>query len=182
MGAMMTLQIALDLHEQIASAAPVAGSRYWGYSRVPDSAVPLLDVHGYNDDTIPANTTRYPGPRGAVVSHDLFYYHSVADNTRAFAKASGCAMHGNLKYATPFDGVRGFTCNMPFGHCAAGPVVQCVGEWGHTWPLYNERPLAYAELVISFFEATPRNKGTGAAVVNDRKISGDDNGNHTLYA
>ena len=165
MGAMMTLQAALDLHEQVASAAPVAGSRYWGYSRPPGSAVPLLDVHGYSDTTIPANATRYPGPRGAAVSHDLFYYHPVADNTKAFARASGCAMRGNTKYRTPFDGRDGLTCNEPHGACAAGPVVQCVGDWGHTWPLHNTHRTAYAEIVIDFFESTPRNKGNTLTTV-----------------
>ena len=40
MGGQMVLQTALDLAPQIASIAPVAGARYWGYMRSPASPIP----------------------------------------------------------------------------------------------------------------------------------------------
>ncbi len=37
--------------------------------------------------------------------------------------------------------------------------MQCVGEWGHTWPLETSQPLAFAQIAIEFFEAHSRVRG-----------------------
>ena len=71
----------------------------------------------------------------------------------------------STKYRTPPGSRDGLACNEPHGACAAGPVVQCVGNWGHTWPLHNTHHTAYAEIVIDFFESTPRNKGNTLTTV-----------------
>jgi hypothetical protein len=55
--------------------------------------------------------------------------------TAAFAEANGCDFGGNLPRPTRWDGFREFSCNRPHGDCGASAVVQCVGRWGHTWPL-----------------------------------------------
>ena len=62
--------------------------------------------------------------------------------TAAFAEANGCDFGGNLPRPTRWDGFREFSCNRPHGDCGASAVVQCVGRWGHTWPLHNTHPFA----------------------------------------
>jgi len=157
-GGLMAYQTALDLPDLIASVAPIAGSRVWGYNRPPRSAVSLLDVHGYEDTYVPANASNGLGgaPTGAATSHDYFYYHEVPHVTHAFARAAGCDFGANLPFRTKFDGLRGFVCNQPHGRCAGAAVVQCVGNWAHTWPLHHAHPHAYADLVFDFFRSHPR--------------------------
>ncbi|KAH8067045.1 esterase [Aureococcus anophagefferens] len=63
-GGMMAYQAALDNHAQIASVAPVAGSRFVGFNEAPASPVAVLSSHGYADWTIPANASNgEPGPK-----------------------------------------------------------------------------------------------------------------------
>lgn len=94
--------------------------------------------------------------------HLDFYYHEVPHVTRAFAHAAGCDFAANLPFHTKFDGLHGFACNQPHGRCAGTAVVQCVGKWGHTWPLHRAHPHAYADLVFSFFRAHPRARPVGS--------------------
>lgn len=155
-GGMMTYQTAMDLSPLLASAAPIAGSRIYGFNAPPRSPVSLLEVHGYKDQTVPANASNGlgGGPPGAAVSEDHFFYTETPYITRAFATAAGCA-GPNRPYPTQFDGIAGFQCNTPHGACGARSVVQCTGDWGHTWPLHVLRPFAYARLVLGFFAAHP---------------------------
>ena len=158
----MVYDTALKLHDQIASIAPIAGSRFLGYNREPESPISLLDTHGHADQYIPANVSNGEGggPRGSTVSEDQFYYETVPNITRLFAQANSC--NGpNQNYPTVFDTIREFSCNRPHGRCRAAnasevDVVQCVGDWGHTWPLHTTHPTAYAELAIDFFETHPK--------------------------
>lgn len=181
-GALMVYQLALDLAGRVASVAPVAGSRFLGYNRQPAAPVALLDIHGYADIYVPANasaravttttnvskplkhrtivtttvvtTAVLTGPAGSIASEDDFYYTPLANLTAAYAAANGCA-GANLPRPTRWDGARAFSCNRPHGECGASAVVQCAGDWGHTWPLHEVDPLAYAELVLRFFDEHP---------------------------
>jgi poly(3-hydroxybutyrate) depolymerase len=134
----------------------MAGSRIYGFNISPRSPISLLEVHGYNDQTVPANASNGMGggPPGASVSDDHFYYTEIPHVTRVFADAAGCA-GPNRPYPTPFDRLNGFQCNTPHGACGERSVIQCTGGWGHTWPLHVARPLAYARLVLDFFSAHP---------------------------
>ena len=157
-GGLMVYQTVLDFSDVFASAAPVAGSRIFGFNRPPKHAISLLDIHGLDDTYVPANASNGFGgtPAGATLSHDRFLYHEVPHITAAFARAATCD-GGNAAFPTNFDGVREFACNRPHGGCAGGAsVVQCVGRWGHTWPLHNTHPFAYADLVLNFFDAHPK--------------------------
>ena len=46
-GGMMAYQVALDHSDQVASIAPVAGSRFFGFNRAPAHPVAVLSSHGY---------------------------------------------------------------------------------------------------------------------------------------
>merc|ERR1712079_986828 len=82
-----------------------------------------------------------PGPHGSARSEDEFYYTPVPQILRNFAQTAGCKGN-NVPYPNPkYDGDRGFGCNRPFGSCVSGAeVVQCTGEWAHTWPLTHMHP------------------------------------------
>ena len=155
-GGMMTYQVALDFGDVVGSVAPIAGSRIYGFNKLPRVPISLLEVHGYDDDTVPANASNGlgGGPPGSSVSNDHFFYTEVPYILGAFAVAAGCT-GPNMPFPTRFDGIRGFQCNMPRGACGAHSIVQCTGKWGHTWPLHLTRPFAYAGLVLDFFAAHP---------------------------
>jgi len=164
-GGLMAYQTALDLSDAVASVVPVAGSRIWGYARGPEHSVSLMDWHGFDDTTVPANRSNGVGgaPLGATASDDHFYYHQTAQLTTAFAAAAQCDERGNLNYATRWDNYRGLSCNRPHGRCGAADVVQCVGHWGHTWPLHETHPMAYAALTLDFMTAHPKVRPAGAS-------------------
>ena len=154
-GGMMAYQAALDNHAQIASVAPVAGSRFVGFNEAPASPVAVLSSHGYADWTIPANASNGepgPKPRGVAESSDHFFYVEEPDILRKFSR--NCDGR-TAKYATKYDGARELQCVRPFGKCESD-IVMCVGQWGHTWPLHKEYPEAWASLALDFFAATKR--------------------------
>lgn len=164
-GALMVYQVALDLSHRIASIAPIAGSRILGYNFAPTHPVSVLDSHGLSDIYVPANATSTyrsdwpkPGPHGSARSEDEFYYTPTPQVLNMFAKTAECSFNENLPYPQPkVGGIRGFSCNMLYGKCASGAdIVQCTGEWGHTWPLTHTHPFAYAEITIDFFLAHPK--------------------------
>mmetsp|Transcript_34566 Transcript_34566/g.114498 ORF Transcript_34566/g.114498 Transcript_34566/m.114498 type:complete len:331 (-) Transcript_34566:87-1079(-) len=178
-GGLMAYQAALDFSDLVASAAPVAGSRIWGYNRAPRHPVSLLDLHGFDDVYVPANASNGFGgaPDGATTSHDRFFYHEVPAITRQFARAAGCNLTANRPHPTKFDGLRRLSCNEPHGACASGAsVVQCVGEWGHTWPLHHLHPFAYADLVLGFFSRHPKARGVHGAAFPPAWLLGEDAG------
>jgi poly(3-hydroxybutyrate) depolymerase len=159
-GAIMTYSLPHRIHNKIASIAPACGSNFLGYNTQINSSIAMLDMHGFTDIYVPANISggRFPGPRGSVVSDDYFYYTPTENITKVYANANKCDFSGNLVYKTKWDGMNNFSCNRPHGNCARGDVVQCTGNWGHTWPLHDSHPQAYAELIVQFFEENPRRK------------------------
>ena len=191
-GAMMALSMPWHVPERVASVVTTAGSRYMGFNTPLPTAskVSYMDIHGFIDNTIPANASngfkpsQYVGPHGSAVSNDGFFYTPTPNITRNFATHNGCDDSGNLPYPTKFDGVAmdddeqsddeatqgwEFSCNKPHGNCGGADVVTCTGEWDHTWAFceYNAYPCSNtdnAELVIDFMMAHPKVGGnwTGA--------------------
>ncbi|KAH8065077.1 hypothetical protein JL722_1978 [Aureococcus anophagefferens] len=92
-GGMMAYQAALDNHAQIASVAPVAGSRFVGFNVAPASPVAVLSDH--------------------------FFYHEP-DILRKFSR--NCDGR-TAKYATKYDGARELQCVRPFGKCESDIVM-----------------------------------------------------------
>jgi poly(3-hydroxybutyrate) depolymerase len=54
-GGMMTYQLGADLGHRLAAIVPEFGSFHRGFNMAPLEGVPVLDLHGTNDDTVPAN-------------------------------------------------------------------------------------------------------------------------------
>ena len=184
-GALMVMSLVKAIPERVASMVPIAGSHFLGYNDVPATKSPVayLDVHGTEDDTVPANVTngfkprrkkasctkdaagRCVGPHGSAVSNDGFHYTPTPNVTAVWAENNGCDFAANLPYAPPgfatADAKWAWSCNAPHGNCGGADVAQCVGAWDHTWPFcpYNQYPCAntdYARLAVEFFKAHPK--------------------------
>jgi len=123
-----------------------------------------MEVHGFNDKTVPANISngfkpnKYVGPHDSAVSNDGFYYTQAKDILSTWGSAFGCS-GSNSKYPTKFDGTYDWGCNKPAGDCGDVDVVQCTGTWGHTWALCPKYPCEnfdFAEVTLDFFKSHPK--------------------------
>ena len=185
-GSLMVMSLVKAIPDRVASMVPVAGSHFLGFNKNPETKSPVayMDIHGVQDNTVPANVTNgfHPkkqrakghcdedasgycaGPDGSAVSNDGFFYTPVPNITLTWAENNDCDFSGNAPYATSFDGADAkwqFSCNAPHGSCGGADVVQCTGAWDHTWAFcpYNEYPCAntdYAQLAVEFMAAHPK--------------------------
>lgn len=121
-GGMMTYQLAIDMSSRLAAAAPQFGSFHRGFFQGPTTSVPLIDIHGSKDTTVPANKS---------LSGDGYYYTTVSDIFSVWGKANGCS--GNIShYKTPYDGQSSLYC-VNHGSCSGGDLVRCSWNGGHNW-------------------------------------------------
>lgn len=118
----MTYQVATDMSARLAAAAPQFGSFQKGFLQGPTSAIPLIDIHGTKDTTVPANTS---------LSGDGYYYTTVADIFSVWGKANGCS-GSTSHYTTPYDGQNSLYC-VNHGTCSGGDLVRCSWNGGHNW-------------------------------------------------
>jgi len=143
-----------------ASIMPVEGSFPLGHLQPPVAAIPLIEIHGVHDCTIPANVTNYcysgcpkkikqeAAKDGIACTYSVDYYYytgtkSVLDTWATVAKCSGNKSEP-LTYPAEFNyNVGGVNCFLPYGRDCDSAIVQCVHPYDHTWP----------------FCATPNKKG-----------------------
>jgi polyhydroxybutyrate depolymerase len=122
-GGGFTARLGCEMADRLAAIAPVAG----GYTPLgnchPARPLPLLEVHGTNDDVVPyRGKTLGTGsvPRFLGVSSFLGQWRSL----------DGC--RGASKRTTPRPGVTRLT----WGHCASGSVIEHLklADTDHGWP------------------------------------------------
>jgi len=136
--------------KHFASVVPVAGSLMLGHAAAPSVPIPIVDIHGVRDETVPANVSnsygKYKqegcpvdvvGRAGCTVSEDLFFYTPQDKLLALWARVNSCGSQDGpalgVSTSSRFDGVGGFTCTSPYGACKY-MVVRCVHDAGHTWP------------------------------------------------
>ncbi len=125
-GAMMAQRLACEMPERFAAVALVAGRLARGYNCAPDRSVPLLQLNGRQDATVPPDGT---------VSADGYYYSSVEDVAAAWAGAARCAHHpapwpDRLADRNAAQCTRYSSCKDPDME-----VVNCLWTGGgHVWP------------------------------------------------
>jgi len=56
-GGMMTYQLGVDLAARLAAIVPEFGSFHRGFAMAPSQGVPVLDMHGTRDTTVPGNVS-----------------------------------------------------------------------------------------------------------------------------
>lgn len=163
-GAMMTYDLATmdeEVSNRIASIVPFSGSPLVGFCNPPKHHMAVMDVHGIEDDVIPANYSNGHGrgPHSSVISEDGFYYtptNLVLGTWASYNKCKGDVQH----YRTKYDGETDLYCWTPHGaDCTDGTaVVQCTHNLGHTWPFENNTAgrARAALLAWDFFAQHPR--------------------------
>jgi poly(3-hydroxybutyrate) depolymerase len=83
---------------RLAAIAPSAGTPHTGFGEAPPpeiGPVSVMDVHGINDNTCPANSTE--------PSNDGWYYEQVPIMCEIFSSADGCDPEYLEHYPTSFD-------------------------------------------------------------------------------
>jgi len=87
-------QMAASHSERFAAAAPQFGSFHRGFAMAPKDEIPIIDIHGSKDTTVPANVS---------LSGDGYYYTTTADIFKLFEPLNGG--DGSYKqYVAPWDG------------------------------------------------------------------------------
>jgi len=127
-GGMQTYQLGVDLASRLAAITPEFGSFHYGFNLAPDQGVPVMDLHGSEDGTVPANVS---------LSDDGYYYTPVTQIFRGNSFSSGWMASNGCSgkvshYVTPWDGTKKFYCFLE-GDCPGGDVVRCAWKGGHNW-------------------------------------------------
>tara|TARA_B110000208_G_scaffold186576_1_gene243319 strand:- start:105 stop:1505 length:1401 start_codon:yes stop_codon:yes gene_type:complete len=148
-GGMMALWMAVRFNTRFAAAVPVAGSALIGFWQPPALPIAIMDIHGTEDATIPANQSNgfvalgnhstgkpmvVPGCPECGFSDDGYYYTPNYNITRDIAEVNGlpCTRFGAQcvvkVYPTPYYGLEigtraKWTCFQSFGAPAAANVV-----------------------------------------------------------
>ena len=162
----MDYQIGQSFSHIFASMVPIAGSCLLGYNIKPKHPISVMDWHGTRDNIVPSNVSnsyqypKYIGPDGSTWSSDGFYYTPSLNITSLYAEINECDGYddsGRQHWSTPYDGEDDLYCWKPFGNCKYGTdVVECVGKWGHTWPLHTKDKSAYPNIVWDFISTHPK--------------------------
>jgi polyhydroxybutyrate depolymerase len=165
-GAMLAYRFASENSASIAGVGVVAGSLGSGQGRgrepcwigPPGTAVPLIAIHGRDDETVPfaGGPGRHTGPR---------YYASVADSVGRWACYCGCDPAPEIE-----EDLSGGRCTVAWRNKREDPwvVLYILDHWKHVWPgtavtgqLPQDHPLwrfDASEVIWDFFcrHAPPR--------------------------
>eukprot|EP00811_Abedinium_folium_P015312 NODE_24277_length_631_cov_3.882937.p1 GENE.NODE_24277_length_631_cov_3.882937~~NODE_24277_length_631_cov_3.882937.p1 ORF type:complete len:139 (+),score=30.26 NODE_24277_length_631_cov_3.882937:122-538(+) len=105
-GGMAVYQEGVDLSHRYAAIAPQFGSFHRGFRMVPRNSLPLIDIHGIHDTTIPANVSLSGGGYYYTPVHEIFNGDSDGPGWKAANGCSGDAEH----WPTPWDGIFDLYC------------------------------------------------------------------------
>ena len=163
-GGMMTYRFAAEHSDMLAAVAPIAASiggrptadaPQWCIP-APQKPLPILIVHGMDDDDIPLEGGRSRARKGERT------FISVHDSAQFWIEANGC------KGSPALSGLyHGAVEVQRWDHCmnACATVLCKVKKWGHRWPgpyftaqLSDDDPLLdfdIAEMIWSFFKQFP---------------------------
>merc|ERR1719265_2063306 len=128
----MTYQLGVDMASRLAAITPEFGSFHRGFNLAPATGVPVMDLHGSQDTTVPANVS---------LSGDGYFYTTVAEifggnsYSKGWKSSNGCTGKA-FHYPTQYDGQKKFYC-VSEGTCKGGDVVRCSWQGGHNW-LFND--------------------------------------------
>jgi polyhydroxybutyrate depolymerase len=123
-GGGFTARLGCEMADRLAAIAPVAG----GYDPLkrcnPDRPLPMLEIHGTNDNVVPYGGT-VDNRRGSDTG-----FLSVSGFLRQWTRLDGC--RGRPKLGTPRPGVT----HQIWSHCKGGSVVEHLRLEGtdHGWP------------------------------------------------
>merc|ERR1712232_1260476 len=113
--------------------APQFGSFHKGFLQGPTTSVPLIDIHGTKDTTVPANKS---------LSGDGYYYTTTSEifnggsYSSGWKKSNGCSSGYSQKWPTQWDGTSSFGC---VSECSDNSVIRCSWNGGHNWLFNNAK-------------------------------------------
>jgi len=154
-GGMQTYQLGVDLASRLAAIVPQFGSFHRGFAMAPAVPVPVLDLHGSKDTTVPANVS---------LSADGYYYTTTAEifggspYSDGWKSANGCYPSPS-QYVTKLDGQQGLYCQ---SECADGTVVRCMWNGGHNWLFNSASANGYLVTLFALAWAKPAHLGAGS--------------------
>jgi len=125
-GGIQTYQLGVDLSSRLAAIAPQFGSFHRGFAMAPSTHVPVIDLHGTRDTTVPGNVS---------LSGDGYYYTTTAEifgggkYSKGWKRANSCTSK-LTHWPTKYDGQKKFNC---MSECTDGSVVRCSWNGGHDW-------------------------------------------------
>ena len=168
-GAFLASLVACELSDRVAAVAAVAGLLVPDGCE-PDGPVPVLAIHGTDDQYVPVDGG--PGPALADLDWSVDSRHAfdglafadVAETAATWAELDGCDP------APTRTDVSAAVASEAYGDCAGGAAVDLyvVDGGGHTWPssAFSHASAAIlgpttddidaTELIWSFFEEHPR--------------------------
>eukprot|EP00118_Oscarella_pearsei_P027056 m.310717 g.310717 ORF g.310717 m.310717 type:complete len:351 (+) comp54070_c0_seq1:110-1162(+) len=157
-GGMMAYGLGARMSNRLAAIAPVCGSFSMGFLEAPDSeyGMPVIDIHGTQDTTVPANLTSYNKVGDQYpLSSDGWYYTQVSDIFKEWKERNGCT-GDDFQYKTSLVGEEGLYC-IAEGQCTKGDVVRCAWNGGHDY--YGGSGSTYnAQLVWEFLSKFSRKR------------------------
>jgi len=127
-GGMMTYQLGVDLAKRLAAIAPQFGSFPRGFNLAPTDGVPVIDLHGKSDTTVPANVSLSGDGYFYTPTHEIFDGNAYSTGWKSANNCTGPSSH----YVTKYDGIKQLWCVLE-GQCSGGEVVRCSYTGGHNW-------------------------------------------------
>lgn len=123
-GAMMANQFACEASEVLAAAALIGGRVEPGFECTPRKKLPLLQINGGNDSTVPADGS---------ASHDGYFYASTTAITQQWLGTESCAAPQQpwMSEALSDEIVQCTVACAQTDH----PAIDCIWPGsGHSWP------------------------------------------------
>merc|ERR1719356_232863 len=102
----MTYQLGADLGARLAAIAPQFGSFARGFNMVPQVGVPVIDLHGKSDTTVPANVSLSADGYYYTITSEIFYGNAYSKGWVSVNGCSGSAEH----YPTNYDNIKELYC------------------------------------------------------------------------
>ena len=123
-GAMMTHRIACDASELFAAVALVGGRVEPGFECTPTKKLPLLQINGGQDETV---------PHDGQASNSGYYYASTTSVTERWVDGEACGVNRKNWSSGAIEGIE-VQCTVACG-TTDHPSIDCVWPAGnHRWP------------------------------------------------
>lgn len=137
----------------------IAASPQLGFGIPPTNVeIPysFLDMHGLEDTLIPMNLDSAYGasPSNGLMSNHGSYFEDKETYLKAWAEAIGTCDAQETLYETPFDGEKNLQCWQR--KCSGNSIVRCFGDWGHQYPVAENKKYITAEIGWKFMAEHPR--------------------------
>mmetsp|Transcript_55802 Transcript_55802/g.180896 ORF Transcript_55802/g.180896 Transcript_55802/m.180896 type:complete len:613 (+) Transcript_55802:229-2067(+) len=158
-GGMMAYQTGVVMGHRLAALFPQFGSFHRGFNLAPPFGLPVMDLHGTRDNTVPANISLSGEGYYYTTTDEIFFGNQYSSG---WAQSNGCTGTPTV-YHTSQDGLHELWC-VSAGDCPGGDVVRCSWNGGHNW--FGNSAENNGQLVTEFLLkwTRPSHQGRGYSV------------------